>query len=229
MSESLEKVRSFFDTPEKYLHKRHGIWIRKELINNWIGAITGKNILDAGCGDGSLSIGLLKHNRVFFCDLSERMLQLVKARIDKEERPAAFFCAGSVDDLRPDVQFDVILCVGLLAHVPSVEKTILNLVKFLVPGGKLILQFSDAGHWLTRLNVRRSGLGYDVNQIHYDIIKKICTENNLILVSEVRFHAPVPGFGKLPDRLTYLFQKCIMNTPVLSRLCTDYMWLLQKK
>ncbi|MCS6818697.1 MAG: class I SAM-dependent methyltransferase [Chitinophagales bacterium] len=225
---SYEPVSSFFNAPEKYLHRRYGIKIRQELCKKVLGNLEDKIILDAGCGDGSIGVEFLDKNKVVFCDVAEQMLKLTKNRIPRERRSSAVFFHGSVEEFNQESSFDFILCLGLLAHVTSLEKTVEGISKLLKPGGKVIFQFSDYSHWLTRCYVRLARHGYTINRIYYGDLLDLCIRHNLKLRQEIRYHFLLPGMGRLPDDLLYRFQKWVMRKSYLSFLCTDYLWVLQK-
>lgn len=224
----MSAVHSFFNNPGNYLHRRFGIWLRVELVSGFLGELENKRILDAGCGDGSLSINYLQRNNVVFCDVAENMLKIVEKRIPEQLKSSATLYHGPLEKYSDISQFDVILCVGLLAHVNSVERTIGLLSKMLKVKGKIILQFSDAGHWLTALQLKRANYGYNINKIYYNKLLSLCNTYGLVLKNEVRYQFSLPGMGKLPDKISYQIQKRIMRTPILSRLCTDYMWFMEK-
>ncbi len=222
------EVHAFFNVPDNYLHRKYGVRIRAELVRQLVGDLQRKEILDVGCGDGGVSLQFLANNRIVFCDIAEKMLDLVKEQIPQELRLSADFYHGSVDEFQLDKSFDDIFCIGVLAHVPSVERTISKLAKLLVPGGRLVLQFSDANHWLTRWSIRNASYEYQVNKVVYQDIADCCQKYGLKRSDEVRYHFLVPGMGKLPDRWLYSFQKMTISPSLLSKLGTDYIWVLHK-
>ncbi|MCX7638613.1 MAG: methyltransferase domain-containing protein [Cyclobacteriaceae bacterium] len=223
-----DDVRSFFNCTENYLHRRYGIRLRAEIIRNLLGDVQNKRILDAGCGDGSLSLPFLFENQIVFCDLAENMLELVQEKIPVNKLSSVSFFRGSIEDYVPDDVFDIVLCVGVLAHVPSVNRTIESISAMIKPGGKLILQFSDMRNQLTRWQIKLAKHGYRINQIYYDDLLKLCNEYGFKQKKEVRFNFLLPGMGRLPDDFLYKFQKRFMGCAILSPLCTDYLLLLEK-
>lgn len=225
----MNPVQSFFNKPENYLHRKYGVWLRVALVSEFLGCLENKKILDAGCGDGSLSINYLKSNQVVFCDVAENMLALVQKRIPEPFMASAIFHNGPLEEYPAAFQFDVILCVGVLAHVNSVEHTIKRLSELLKSKGKIIFQFSDASHWLTRLQLKWAKHGYEANRIHYKDFLQLCRKHGFVMKNEVRYHFLLPGMGKLSDEFLYRFQKWVMRTPLCKFLCSDYLWLMEKK
>ena len=47
--------------------------------------------------------------------------------------------------------YDVVLCVGVLAHVPDTEALVGRIACLLKPGGRCVLQFTDAARFLSKL------------------------------------------------------------------------------
>lgn len=225
----MNPVQNFFNKPENYLHRKYGVLLRVELVSEFLGALKNKKILDAGCGDGSLSVKYLEGNHIVFCDVAENMLALVKKRIPEHLIDSAIFHNGPLEKYPSSSQFDVILCVGVLAHVNSVEYTIQRLSELLKRKGKLVIQFSDANHWLTRLQLKRAKHGYEANNIYYADLLNLCRKHGFVLKDEVRYHFLLPGMGKLSDEFLYSFQKWVMRTPFCNVLCSDYLWLMEKE
>jgi 2-polyprenyl-3-methyl-5-hydroxy-6-metoxy-1,4-benzoquinol methylase len=224
----MNPVQTFFNKTENYLHRRFEIKLRIELVSHLLGDLVNKKILDAGCGDGSLSLSYLEKNQVVFCDVAENMLELVKRQIPEKFRSSATLYNGTLEQYPVSDQFDVILCIGVLAHVDSVENTIERLSGLIKVKGLLVLQFSDAGHWLTRFNLKNSNYGYKLNTIYYKDLLKTCKDYGFILKREVRYHFLLPGMGRFPDKFLFKFQKTIMKYRFLSMLCTDYILVMEK-
>jgi len=87
--------------------------------------ISGKSVLDVGCGAGHL-LPWIKDKINFYVgvDSSEEMLR--KAR---EFFPEVKFVKGDVYDLNRFALFDSVVAVSLLIHLPDVEKAIREMWK----------------------------------------------------------------------------------------------------
>jgi SAM-dependent methyltransferase len=112
-----------------------------------------ERILDIGCGDGSISVPLLKPGRrLTLLDMSESMLSLARSRV-----PAAL--SAAVDTVNGDFlgarlparAYDVVICLGVLAYFESPEPLIAKLDAVLKPGGTLIVECSDSAHFMSSL------------------------------------------------------------------------------
>jgi 2-polyprenyl-3-methyl-5-hydroxy-6-metoxy-1,4-benzoquinol methylase len=56
MADKIAQTKSFFDKTHLYLHKQFGLRVRAEIARDVVGyAIKGHAVLDAGCGDGSIT------------------------------------------------------------------------------------------------------------------------------------------------------------------------------
>ncbi len=114
------------------------------------------NILDMGCGTGSLSLVLadLGH-AVTGVDLSPAMIALARKKAAAAGRSIAF---GILDAAQPGLKpasFDVIVCRHLLWMLPGPGETLSRWMQLLKPGGRLILV---EGFWGT-------GAGLHMEQI----------------------------------------------------------------
>lgn len=225
----MSSVHAFFNTTKNYLHQSFGIRIRAEIVNELIGNPIKSKILDVGCGNGGVSSQFIMVNEITFLDLSENMINLVKENLPREAHTHANFIVGPFPDVNINTNFDYILAIGLLAHVPSVSNCIGKLSDLLNPGGFVIIQFSDYNSWLTRLNIRQADhYGYPINKLSYQNLKEVVMGHGFKISKEIRFSFLLPGMGKLPDNLLYKYSKLIWKSTFLSRLGTDYIWLLTK-
>ena len=100
--------------------------------------IAGKQVLEAGCGAGRFTEVLLAAGaRVTSVDLSNA--------VDANEQSCPqneFHRIIQADILRlpfAERQFDIVLCLGVIQHTPSPEKTIAALYGHVKPGGWLII------------------------------------------------------------------------------------------
>ncbi len=222
------KVHSFFNETENYLHRSFGVRLRAEIVRDFVGNLNNLQILDAGCGDGGVSLQFLKDNQITFCDLSENMLQRVAVQIPTELMSHSKFVNCPIADFNSDNKFDYIFCIGVLAHVPSVSLCIAHLAKQLNPNGSLIVQFSDYRHWLTKLSVSLAGYDYSVNKIRYKELEQIIYQLNFNIVQRVQYNFMLPGMGKLPDSLLYNLQRATLKFKFLRLIGTEHVWMLKK-
>jgi SAM-dependent methyltransferase len=101
------------------------------------------SVLDAGCGTGRVAIELGRRGRaVSGVDLDPRMLEVARRKA-----PAISWVEGDLADpgLALDRQFDVVAMAGnvLIFVAPGTEGSVLsNMVRWLVPGGRLIAGYS---------------------------------------------------------------------------------------
>ena len=129
----------------------------------------GAAVLDAGCGTGTNSVWLAKRGfKVTGADFSE--FALSEAAGDGINYRREDLTALSLED----ASFDAVICVGVLMHIPDVEKALQELVRVLRPGGYLIIAEANANapetyafraYWrIARRNIRvaRKARGVEV-------------------------------------------------------------------
>src|SRR5216117_3053864 len=171
------------------------------------GASVGR-LLDCAAGTGEIICALLKSGRFSHAtvvDISPAMLQsaneLLSAQITNAELE---FVRSDVFDFKPsDSRFDLILCLGLIAHVGRLDILLPHLKSMLTPGGRIILQATLTDHLGTRI-VRaltlRSELarrGYRISWFSQRNISDACERAGLRIL-ETRRHSLGLPFG---DRL----------------------------
>ena len=240
MSNSVSKAdaaRRFFEVPQKYLARDFNIKARAYIVSKLLGNLRGKSILDIGCGDGSISRQFLSgSNQLTLLDLSTNMLQLAQRQTPQEHLQSTryinndFVKCGFVDE------FDVVLCLGVLAHVNSLPETVQAISASLKRGGVCILQISDADSLFSRAMraygvLRRAKpveLGYVLNQTTSRMIQTLAGENGLQFLRQCRYSLLMPGMLRLPDPFLYRYQIATVESKWLSRLGTEVLFLFAK-
>jgi len=221
MNSKTEQVRSLFDITEKYLNPRQfDIRIRTETIQGFSNSLKFDSVLDIGCGNGAISLPLLPRCRhLTLLDLSSKMLALAKQRVPPKRLGDVQFIQGDFleADLKPE-SFDLILCIGVLAHVDSVSKVIAKVSQLARPGASIVLEFTDSFHfWGVHVVLYQNLLKlvrpepYALNRLKRRQIIDLCRDNGLSPLELYRYSLPPLGFSKFTNqdqryRLTrYLF------------------------
>jgi SAM-dependent methyltransferase len=223
MDSRTSRVRAFFQGGS-YLESRAPIRARVEQVRQLLGDLNGKRILDLGCGDGSLSLQYARTNSVTLVDLSPRMLERARENTPQEARDRVRYVSCTAEAFTSDDRFDVVLCVGLLAHVGSVERTVQTVAHHLAVGGRCILQITDSDRWMGRtliglfsLRMRvRDRAGYDLNRLGCGELTRIATENGLRRLDERRTWSILPGMKLLPDGVLLRYQRTTASNTLLS-------------
>lgn len=100
-------------------------------------ALSGKSVLDVGCGGGILSESMAGRNAsVTGIDLSDKALQVAKLHL-LESGKQVNYCKIAVEDMaaeQPD-SFDIVTCLEMLEHVPDPASVITSCAKLVKPGG----------------------------------------------------------------------------------------------
>lgn len=207
MTSKVERVKSLFEVPEKYLGPRHfDIQIRTETVQRFTENLTIDHVLDIGCGDGSLSLPLLPRcKQLTLLDISGKMLELAHKKIPVERLNDVDVINDSFIDAKLESQsFDLILCVGVLAHVDSPAAVIAEVVRLAKPGATVILEFTDSFHfWGVPIVVYQNILKllrpqpYPLNRLRRRQVIELCHENGLREVALYRYGLPPLGTAKV--------------------------------
>src|SRR5262249_11027054 len=124
------------------------IALRSELVRELL-PNRHSRILDLGAGSGELSLPLLDDkNELVFVDASPGMLEIARAAVPVEARDRVSAICGDVLEVPLSGTFDLVLCVGLLAHVPEWERVLGRIASVLVPSGHALIQLTDAASLL---------------------------------------------------------------------------------
>lgn len=208
MATKVDLVRSVFDEPDWYFSRRaYDIRIRVETVRELTSLGEYSRVLDIGCGDGSLSAQLLTDKtRVTMLDISTKMLSIARSKI-----PAALL--GNLETINQDFMgvpfapqsFDLILCIGLMVHIVSPPDFIAKMASLLKPDGAIIVECSDASHFVTRMlnpvyqfkNLVRRRSPYVLNSVAYSDIEGWMRQLQLYPQATFRYSAPPPGIHRV--------------------------------
>jgi ubiquinone/menaquinone biosynthesis C-methylase UbiE len=201
------QVKSWFESPDKYLRRRQfDIRIRLETVQEFTKGLTFGRVLDIGCGDGSISMPLLpRSKKVTLIDVSTNMLTIAKSRIpaervnDVELINASFLGCNLVPE-----SFDLILCIGVLAHVDSPAAIVAEIARISKPGACVILEFTDSFHiWNAPTHVYYGLLRlfrpvpWVLNRLKDTDVMQLCRQNGLIPTALYRYGLPPVGTHKI--------------------------------
>jgi ubiquinone/menaquinone biosynthesis C-methylase UbiE len=237
----LRQVKQMFEEPEWYVRGTgFNIRIRQETVCEMTAGSRFDRILDIGCGTGAISIPLLRpDNRLTLVDLSSAMISIARSNVPTE-------LAENVEFLNKDLTvaplalhaYDLILCLGVLAHVESPAATVTRIASLLRPGGMLILEFSDSSHPIGLLNIiyhkLRGGLShsdYSLNRLSRRDVTDMIKTNHLRLVSAYRYGMWLPLLHKFFSQSTlYSIVRALSGTSRKGRnafLGNEYIYLIK--
>ena len=103
--------------------------------------------LDIGCGIGANSVRLARRGyRVVAADYSESIIE--PAHQNVEQKGVADRVEIRREDILnlsfPDAQFDLVLCWGVLMHIPAAERALSQLIRVAKAGGYIVLEEINA-------------------------------------------------------------------------------------
>lgn len=134
MDATLETVREHFERSELYLRASGVIAFRAWLVRQMLGSPQGCKILDIGCGDGRNSRHFLPANSVTFLDLSYSMLREARRGVPIGSEARAKLVQADFLHAPLSEPFDIVICLGVLAHVPDTCQAIVRLAELVRPG-----------------------------------------------------------------------------------------------
>ncbi|MBB3211361.1 2-polyprenyl-6-hydroxyphenyl methylase/3-demethylubiquinone-9 3-methyltransferase [Herbaspirillum sp. Sphag1AN] len=112
--------------------------LRLEWINNIV-ALSGKTVVDVGCGGGILAESMARKNaKVTGIDLSDKALKVADLH-SMDSGVQVRYEKISAEDLaaREPAQFDVVTCMEMLEHVPDPASIVRACTALAKPGGQV--------------------------------------------------------------------------------------------
>lgn len=238
MNERTKYVKDFFNQTEIYLNKNTGILIRVEIVESFLSKLENQEIIDIGCGDGSISLPYLKQgNNVTFVDISENMLKKVSLKIENNtefQKGKASFLNIDLDKVLFEKKFDVVICIGVLAHTESMEITMNKIASLMKPNSIAIIQLTNNdklfGKLLNFYTRIRNTSGYKSNKTSLKDFYKYSSINGLTVCGHLSYLQLFLGLGQLPTIIKYKIQKfSIKHQRIMGFFCTESVFKLIKK
>lgn len=121
-------LKDFGDTPYALRWTPEGQIRRYETLLRIAGEVSGKNILDFGCGKGDF-FGFLKFKgiSVNYCgiDINENLIELAKKKY-----PEIDFFAVDIEETTLEMEFDIIFICGVFnLRIAGIEESMKNVLK----------------------------------------------------------------------------------------------------
>ncbi len=197
------RVKKYFSDRSNYIESNPIIALRERILYNLIGEVKGKEIIDIGCGNGELTRDYISDNSVTFLDFSEEMISLAKSSLPDDKKSNADFIISDILNYNTEKTFDIVICIGVIAHIENIDSLINKLKNLTSPGGIIVIQYSAAEKFITFLNrikksvfFRRYQNQYRVNVTSSADIRKILAVEQLDIIKKIPY-VPVSPFFSL--------------------------------
>lgn len=235
-------VKELFENTDLYLTYDYNLRIRKETALAFTRGMRFSSVLDMPCGTGAISIPLLSNaEKLTLLDISSNMLAIAEKNIPPEFNAKTILINQDIfeTDL-PAAGYDLIICMGLLAHIESPQKLLQKLASLLKPGGLLMLQNTDSSHCYSYLIRAYLGLKnlisrqpYALNKVPARFIDEFAQRNQLLLLRTYRYNQSFLGLSNLfSNERKYKLTRSLFgdaNHPRCQALGSDYTYLFKKR
>jgi len=235
---SQENVRTFFNDPGYLKNSSDRIEIRANIVKSLLGMPVNKNILDIGCGDGSLSLPMLTtSNKLTLIDIAENMIEKVSQRIPPHLKKNSTLINDSFEKINPDEKFDIIVCIGVIAHIPDIAQLWQMIAKVLKSGGVLIIETTPNPYPIGKLlfpyyYLRSKFFGhkpsYTKNRLKANELISSAAEIGLQKIQLIRYSFPLPGMSHWPHMIKLRYTLFTLNNPLMSKIGSEHIFLFQK-
>ena len=139
--EKFQSIASRWWDPESEFKPLHDINpLRLDYIEQQVGGVAGKRILDIGCGGGILAEALAEGGaRVSAIDMAEQSLQVAKMHLHESNLDVDYQLATAEDYAdQHAAEFDVVTCLEMLEHVPRPQSVVEAAARLVKPDGWII-------------------------------------------------------------------------------------------
>lgn len=177
----------------------------------------GGSLLDCASGTGEITNSVIQagaFSRVHINDISIEMLNRATALVGRNSSLTTS-CTDifKINEQVEGLKFDMILCLGLIAHTGRLSELLQVLAKALCESGIIVLQTSLLDHFGTRIvqtascAIHEKRNGY--RQTFYSLadIQVAATNVGLRVQAVQRFGLGIPFGDRISPRLNYLLEK----------------------
>lgn len=207
---------SYFNSENYLIRGCDTIHRRKEGIKRLLKGTCKDSILDLGCGDGSVSLQFLSEgSRVVLVDASNFMISKCEANIPAEYANKVSYNTCKIEKYAPKERFDVVLCIGVLAHVKNVTEVVNKVSGYVKEGGYCIFQITDystlGGKYIWLYSTLREFIirryGYILNRISRNSLIKMANDHSLVFSGEYKYMEKIRMLGNVYSEVLLKFEK----------------------
>jgi SAM-dependent methyltransferase len=121
---------------------RPGLFRRRELAVETVGAYASPSVLDVGCGSGRIGEFVLAAGATAYLgvDFSEPMIELAEQRLARFSERVDLIC-GDFLEVPIERQFDVVLALGLFDYLPDPHRFMRRMFDACATGGSMVGSF----------------------------------------------------------------------------------------
>lgn len=235
-------VKELFEDTALYLTYDYNLQIRKETLESFTENMHFKSVLDMPCGNGTISFPLLqKTEKLTLIDISSNMLLLAEKNIPANDKQKVICINDDFFKLEiPEHSYDLVICLGLLAHVNSPEQLLTKLSKIISPNGYLIIQNTDSSHFYSYLIRFYLGLkriisksSYQLNKVKASFLEDELQKNGFEQQKCYRYNQSFLGFSNLfSNEKKYKLTRCFFGDAEHNKHAkwgSDVTYLFKKK
>lgn len=229
LKRSTESVRNQFNDPDHYLHNNFEVASRAGILRTMLPCATDLTILDIGCGDGSLSLQFLAEaQHVTLVDLAKAMLLRAEAKIPADLSPKVTLVNVDLMEFAPPEPADVVICIGVLAHVERLGPAIQKLASMTKVGGRCVLQITDQDRVAGRIQGAVSRGRYPLQSIGISGLLKLASPAGFRLCQRADHYLVLPGMGSLPRRWLLAYDTFVLKSSLLSRFAPSAVLMFER-
>jgi ubiquinone/menaquinone biosynthesis C-methylase UbiE len=225
---TLPNSANYFSKVEPYLRRNFWIRVRQEIVFELIGDAKGKRILDLGCGNGAVSLPLSDVNEIVLVDNSPAMIDAARVNARNFNERNCKIILGDAAELDLGT-FDIVLAIGLLAHVRTNEEILAGMSRHLNAGGLGILQFSPGERFLNRVGLALlQARGRAYRPMRTSEVLDAVARNGFVPIDERNHVLLVPGMQRLLGPLLVSYDRIVRRHSSIAMHGTETVLLVRK-
>ena len=159
------------------------------------------------------------------------MLDIVKKRLSEMaiKNGSINIFNNDIESFLVEEKYDVIIAMGLIAHVQSVDNTILKFFNLLNADGVALVQLSDEKNIINKIrHLRKGNRSYKLNRINSLEFENQVLKVGFQIKKVISYGLMLPGVGKLSNKFMYRLTKWTYESNIPSFLLTEKIYFLTK-
>lgn len=168
---------------------------------------TNLEILDAGCGTGEISCFLSHYANVTGIDFSDKSIAIAKKLKAKFHLVHVNFYQGDLTKIKFRKKYDYIFCMGVLNHIPEMEKAIQNLKSCLKDDGIFVINvYNKYGKINYKLFKGKYNKTYEMDS-YYHPYERFFTQKEFRKILRIHNLKVIGMDHKIPELIRLIIRK----------------------
>ena len=154
LEQTFDNELSKYDQTTKTFHHKLSQYVTLNNLDMEIRAFKNPNILDGGCGTGTIAVKLLKDGyNVVLLDISSKNIEIARKKIENENLNTKYYIGNCEETTFENDTFDIVMLNGaVISYTPNPEKLLREANRILKKNGMIWFDFFNSAGWALEMS-----------------------------------------------------------------------------